>query len=114
MIRSTVTETGWLSLRMSRIAFWAIGIDGGEPASSLKALIFLTVPSSWRMLVFRRLAMNSATSSGMCRSSSSALRRMMAIRVSKSGMVMSVIRPHSNRYESVLPVFSALSAAYRT
>ena len=82
---------------MSLMTLCAMEMDGGEPAKCFRAFSFFTAPSSCRMLVFRRLAMNSATSSGMCRSSSSALRRMMAIRVSKSGMVMSVIRPHSNR-----------------
>ena len=97
MIFSTVIGAGWSSLRMSLMTLCAMEMDGGEPARCFRAFSFLTAPSSCRMLVFRRLAINSATSSGMYRSSSSALRRIMAIRVSKSGVLMSVIRPHSNR-----------------
>ena len=60
----------------------------------------MSAPSSSRMLVVIREAMNSSVSAGTGLWSRSALLRRMARRVSRSGGWMSVIRPHLNRPRS--------------
>ena len=97
MILPTVTGVGWSLLTMSLIARCAVLIVGVAPSTRWIALSFLTVPSSWRMLLLSLTAMNSQTLSGTVRPTSSALRLMIAMRVSKSGGCTSAVRPHSKR-----------------
>ena len=62
-----------------------------------KAIIRLSAPSSSRIFEITVLAIKRRTSSGTDRLSISAFLRKIAIRVSKSGLCISAIRPHSKR-----------------
>ena len=64
------------------------------------AVTRISAPSSSRMLVWIREAMNSSTSAGAISRSAAAFLRRIAIRVSRSGGCTSVSRPHSNRLRS--------------
>ena len=65
-----------------------------------KAVTRIRAPSSSRMLVWIREAMNSSTSAGAESRSAAAFLRRIAIRVSRSGGWTSVSRPHSKRLRS--------------
>ena len=64
------------------------------------AVTRMRAPSSSRMLVWIRVAMNSSTSGPATRRSWAAFLRRMAIRVSRSGAWTSVMRPQPNRLRS--------------
>ena len=96
IILSTVTGAMESSLRISLMAFIAWVIVGGVPIRCCEALSFLTQPSSCLMSALSLVAIVSTTSFVRVRFKRSAFRLIMATLVSKSGGVMSAIRPHSN------------------
>ena len=64
------------------------------------AVTRISAPSSSRMLLWIREAMNSSTSGGGFMPSCAAFLRRIAMRVSRSGAWTSLIRPHSKRVRS--------------
>ena len=67
------------------------------PVREAKAINRMRAPSSSRIFDLMERAIYSATSSGICMRSLSAFFWRMAILVSRSGIWMSAIKPHSNR-----------------
>ena len=80
---------------------WASSTVIGRPVSDEKATTRVSAPSSSRMFVEIRLAMKVSTcGSGTWIPSVFTFLRRIAMRVSRSGGWMSVIRPHSKRERS--------------
>src|SRR5438445_446642 len=87
---------------MSRSTSCASSTDMARPVSDENATTRVRAPSSSRILVDTRLAMKVSTcGSGTWIPSTFTFLRRIAIRVSRSGGWMSVIRPHSKRLRSL-------------